>query len=94
MPRMNDAEITKPLRHISPGHACAITIKLSVYEETVIFTRSTDVSSPAWQKVFDAIPLGIGQGISTSHAINNAAAIKFDDTPYGPSSNQPDDGSC
>ena len=81
MPRMNDAKITKALRQISPCNACAIAVKHSIYKETVIFTGGTDVSSPAGQKVFDAIPLGICQGISTGHAINNAAASKFDDTP-------------
>ena len=81
MPRMNDAEITKAFRQVSPGDACAIAVKHSIYEEAVVFTGGTDVSCSTGQKVFDVIPVGICQGISTIHAINNAAAIRFDDTP-------------
>lgn len=81
MPRMNDTKITKALRQIPPCNARAIAVKHCIYKKAVVFTRSTDVSSPAGQKVFDAIPLCICQSVSTSHTINNEAAIEFDDTP-------------
>ena len=78
MSRMNDAEITKALRQVSPYDACAIVVKHSIYEETVVFTGGVDVSRSSLKKVFNEIPLGICQGI---YAINNVASIRFDDTP-------------
>lgn len=80
-PSMDNAEVAKAIRQVSPGNACAIAVEHSIYEEAIVFTGRANMSSPAGQKVFDAIPLRICHGISTSHDIKNAAGIKFDDTP-------------
>lgn len=79
--QVNDAKVAKALGQIAPGNAGSVAVEHGIDKQAVVRSRAPYVPGPAGQKVFDAIPLGIGQGISTCHAPDNEAWAEFDDTP-------------
>jgi len=81
MAQMHDAKIAEALGQVAPGNAGAVAIEHRIDEQPVVLGGGSNVSGPAGQQVLDLAPLAICQGISATHAPDNGASIRFDDTP-------------
>jgi hypothetical protein len=83
------AEVTKALRQVTPGNACAVAVQHRIHEQPVVSRSGSGLCRLAGQQILDARPTLITQGISSGHASSHAlCSLTFkcegtliDDTP-------------
>jgi hypothetical protein len=69
---MHHAEVTKALRQVTPGNACAVALEHRIHEQPVVARGGSGLCRLAGQQIRDARPTLINQGISSGHASPHA----------------------
>ena len=63
---MNVLPVTEALREISPGNAGTVPVERCLHEQAVIRRGCSGGARPAWQHVFDPVPLVVSYSV-TAH---------------------------
>ena len=72
---MHDAKVAESRWQVAPGDACAVAVEHCIDEQPVVFCRGSGLSCLTGQQVFDALPLGIKEGVSFTHGLYVALGL-------------------